>query len=316
MFDIKNLLFSYPTTVVVVDDNEEYLESLLNGLREKKIKCIGFQYPKEALSYIFCNPNQYEFFQALKEVEHDSPLSQTTSHFCLDLSKLYEASFKKGRNEISVVILDQQMPDISGDQFASIITDGNIKKLMLTGQLNDQKAIELLNQKIIDSYVEKKISNGVNVIYEKIIDLQNRYFVDLNKHFNKIVNQNNSILNQNEYKNIINKIASDYKITEQYILSKNGSRLFIKSGEDKIWLVMAEDNDFEGWIETASLYDSHSEVISLLEKRSHMLFLFTEKNEVELTPQHWGKFLYPTNKININNKLFYYAIISQNSSEI
>ncbi|MCD8542621.1 MAG: hypothetical protein LRY69_04220, partial [Gammaproteobacteria bacterium] len=194
MFDIKNLLFSYPTTVIVVDDNKEYLESLLNGLREKKIKCIGFQCPKEALSYIFSNPNQYEFSQALKEVEDDSPLPQTISHICLDLSNLYKAAFKKSGNEISVIVLDQQMPDISGDQFASVITDGNIKKLMLTGQLNDQKAIELLNKDIIDSYVEKKISNGINVVYEKIIDLQNRYFLDLNKHLNKIINQKTHIL--------------------------------------------------------------------------------------------------------------------------
>ena len=44
--------------VVIVDDNEDYLESLLEGLREKGLKCIGFSSPKEALSYIFSNPNQ------------------------------------------------------------------------------------------------------------------------------------------------------------------------------------------------------------------------------------------------------------------
>ena len=314
MFDISNLLFSHPTNVIIVDDNEEYLESLLEGLRAKGLKCIGFSSPKEALSYIFSNPNQYSFSQALKEIDDDSPLSQTTSHLYLDLSHIYKEAFKnKNLNEISVIILDQQMPDIPGDQFASIITDNNIKKLMLTGQLNDQKAIELLSAAIIDSYVEKKITNGIDIIYEKIVALQYRYFLDLNKHFNKIINAKNSILNQQEYKKLINKISSEHKVTEQYLLSKNGSRLFIKNNKEKIWFIVAQKSDFEGWIETASLHDTSPEVMSLLNQRSHLLFLFTEENEMELTPQHWANFLHPANEINIDNEVLYYAVILQNN---
>lgn len=314
MFDIANLLFSYSTNIIIVDDNEKYLESLLEGLRAKGLKCTGFSSPKEALSYILSNPNQYSFSQALKEVDDDSPLSQTTSHLCFDLSYIYKEAFKnKNSNEISVIILDQQMPDISGDQFAAIITDKNIKKLMLTGQLNDQKAIELLNAAIIDSYVEKKITNGIDIIYQKIVALQYRYFLDLNKHFNKFINSNNSILNQQEYKKIINEITSEHKIIEQYLLSKNGSRLFIKNNKEKIWFIVAQESDFEGWIETASLYDTNSEIISLLNQRSHLLFLFTEENEMELTPQYWKNFLHPADKINIGNEIIYYASITQNN---
>lgn len=314
MFDITKLIFSYPTIVVIVDDNEEYLKILLNGLKEKGIQCIGFHSPKEALLYISSNPNKYAFSQALQEIDVDSPLSQTTSHLCLNLSHINKEALKiKNPNEISVIILDQQMPDIPGDQFASIITDSNIKKLMLTGQLNDQKAIELLNAAIIDNYVEKKISNGIDVIYEKTIELQFRYFLDLNRHLNKIINSEKSILNHQEYKDLINEIANEHKPIEQYLLSKNGSRLFIKNNKEKIWLIIAEEVDFEGWIETASSYDIDSDIIPLLKNKSHLLFLFTEENEMELTPQHWKDFLHQASKIDSGNQAIYYAVIVQNN---
>ena len=53
----------YPTRVVLIDDNEHFIETLKNGLINRGLDCVAFTNPHTALEFLRTIPqtNQFSF---------------------------------------------------------------------------------------------------------------------------------------------------------------------------------------------------------------------------------------------------------------
>ncbi len=309
MPNLAKTLFSYPTTTLIVDDDPGFLETLTHELTEKGLRCLPFSSPLQALEYLTLNPNSNWFESCLNAVEQDSPRVNTLHQLSIDLPDLLlEASAAAQTNEISTVIIDYHMPALAGDQFASSILDRRIQKLMLTGQMDAQKAIRLLNDRLIDQYTEKTISACTDAVYHQVINLQVRYFELLSHQAGHLFFTEEGIFSDLAYTRLLTDLIDQYQISEQYLISKKGSRVLIDSRGQQYWFIIADEDDYAGWIETAILAEANQKVIDQLRQREALLFLFTE-DENRLAPNAWLPHLHETQYFTTLATQHYYSVI-------
>lgn len=298
----------HPTKVVLVDDNQEFLFALEKGLEWKGLDCISFTDPKQALDYLNGLPVINKFEAAFKHDQDENTYMTSLSRLTVDMRALYNETHNPERfNDISVVVIDYDMPKLKGDQVAAAITHPYLKKLMLTGHTDYQMAIKLLNEHSIDNFAEKKPLDGIEQIYEKIQKLQESYFKALTRAVADNIFTSDSVIYEPGYQKLISSILRDGNAIEYYLVSNKGTMVFNDAEGKQTWLVIASDSDFDGWEETAVLADAPGDVVSMLSKRTHMLCLFHEA-DAEAPPSRWKPFLRPVKKVTGEHQNFYYAI--------
>lgn len=213
---------SFPTTVIFVDDNENYLKLLSETLSDikiirKNVKNI------EVVKYIdkYIPPMDVANFAFTKKVENFGELSITNR-----IENLHKIIYKKDRfSMISVLVTDNVMPNITGEEILYKIRLSKIKKILLTGEVGVEKAIELLNNRIINKFITKQDKSFYEKIHNEINVLIQSFFYDkFAEYRNKIPFLKNTFLC-----NVINNLIETEKPTEYYVLDNNGSYLMLDS---------------------------------------------------------------------------------------
>jgi hypothetical protein len=72
-------LFYYPTTVILIDDNKFYIDTLKESLALKSIDCLCFTCPRKALAYITEHTGDNVALAAITQ-EQDTYTSSDVTH--------------------------------------------------------------------------------------------------------------------------------------------------------------------------------------------------------------------------------------------
>ena len=171
--------FNYPSTVVIVDVNKEFLDDLSLTLKQNQHETIkAFLQSQKALSYLkkqnYIYKNYNQFLETFKAIELDADDRDVVSkiNFKNILNLIYD---KERFNEVSVVVADYSMPEMNGLEFFKQIKDIPAKKILLTDNNDYQLAVDAFNQGLIDKFILKK-SDMEDKLIESINELKNRYF--------------------------------------------------------------------------------------------------------------------------------------------
>src|SRR5262245_48232523 len=144
--------FYYPTTVVIVDDDTDFLSSLKLVLAPH-CRSLLFTSPEQAKdflvqdyqNYLDSNPihNDYEVFAEVHANTH--------------LPSIHKTIFNPNRfKQTLVAIIDYDMPTISGLALARQIRACTPTKIiMLTGEADQNTAIDAFNRHEIDQFIIK-----------------------------------------------------------------------------------------------------------------------------------------------------------------
>src|ERR1700679_2704533 len=150
----------YPTTVLLIDDNQAFLDNLQLNLNPHLIFSTCTQ-PKEVLEII---TNQKEkspravidnCFKKNNYIinESDNFPDHTLS---IDLSELYHAVYNPNRSDfIITLIIDHDMPGMKGLELCNHLKNNSVKKIMLTGAAEANIAVDAFNKGIIDQFILK-----------------------------------------------------------------------------------------------------------------------------------------------------------------
>lgn len=211
MKNYKNsCLFYFPSTVLIIDNDSDFISELNEYLNEHQINTIPFAFTTSFLNYI----NNHVQPVSLNDFLHkeNSYFSETT------LSELYKIVYNPNRfNQISVLIIDYELPNITGTELCSLIKIPNIKKVILTNKASEKIAVEAFNQKIIDGFVFKE--DLYNTLIDTITRLQYEYFFDISYPIHYLCN----FKKEPFLKNLINIELHNFSPIEYYLLNKNGS---------------------------------------------------------------------------------------------
>ena len=307
----------HPTTVLLVDDDQVALMAN-KGLISKYAVCKAFLSPMMADSYLK-KTHLSDFADRCKKVR--SPNINTHNQDLL--SEIYKEIYNPARfQQISVAVLDYQMPGMNGLQLASLIRKRHphIKILMLSGQADFSLAVEAFNDRKIDQFLRKDTANLPEVLRKTIRTLQWQYFLEMsNKLFlNLIQNSTEQVpecLKLNEFNSFIAGIMSKSHMAEYYLLDGQGNFMLLDSNAKTQFIaVRSESEMIEEEIIARTAYDLHptenaKQILEMIQSR-HAIPFFCSQPDVPVDLEEWESFMYPIEKAEISGQTFYYASVS------
>lgn len=172
-------LYYYPTNIVLIDDNELFLANLAQTLSMKSphLQYRTYSNPLEALE----NVNGKHQQQLRHHKVYIDSEQEHASQFVFDvLNKGRHVKTAKGRlDEVSVLVVDLDMPGIDGIELCQKVDSPNIKKILLTGVAATDRVINAFNNDDIHFYISKGQEDMDVQLEEAIHRLQNEYFLDI-----------------------------------------------------------------------------------------------------------------------------------------
>lgn len=169
-------LYFYPTQIVFVDDNPEFLETLTLTF-SKQFNVKSFDDANEALKYI----NEYQReAELVANDEKPKPQGDSDAWVKRVLTHQNIKRFDEMRvKEVSVLVVDYSMPTMNGIEFCERINNSGIKKILLTGYATPAEAVRAFNNNTIHYYVKKNDENMLKELEDAIHQLQHNYFNEL-----------------------------------------------------------------------------------------------------------------------------------------
>lgn len=245
----------FPSTVLFVDDNQDFLMNFTLQLDDQLIYKI-YDSPKQALQVIESRDVHSEemhqrcvtdFPEALPQDAHQHSIQ-------LDLSAIHLEVYNPKRfSEVSVVVVDYAMPEMNGLEFCKSLQNTQIQKILLTGQADETTAIEAFNLGIIDRFIRKNDPMVTEKVMQSVRQLQQRYFQLMSEHITKILSVHSpSILQEPAFVEHFKTICQQNDIVEFYLADTSGSFLLLdKQGYAR--LLSAPEQDKLGSIEEYKL---------------------------------------------------------------
>ena len=124
----------YPTSLILVDDNKKFLQSL--RLRLSDYSCYFYENPKVALDFLNNSYKLEPFINRILLSEEDNHLEQPIAG--LNIKKIHHEIYNSNRyQEISVLLADYSMPYINGTEFCKEMQSKYLQKIMLTGEASN-----------------------------------------------------------------------------------------------------------------------------------------------------------------------------------
>lgn len=230
-------LIHHPTSTIIIDDNLNFLKSIIAMLSDEYMNIIPYDSPNNALNFI---ENIYDTNKInLKEYVY------TYDNYCIFAG--YKAIYSKLRfSSISSIFTDYEMPGITGLDFLKKIKAKDIFKIMLTGIATDTMAQYTLEKNLIQYFIRKNNFNFQDEIIKAMelgtINFENKLYDTINSIL-KDVNNIDFIIPE-RLCNFIKKIIRDKNIIEYYIIDDNGSFLFIDNNDNLSAIFVYNKSDY------------------------------------------------------------------------
>jgi CheY-like chemotaxis protein len=287
--------FYFPTMVFFVDDSIDFLANLSLQLNAN----LSFQLydsPTNALAMLNDENNQStpseRFFSRFHHID-DLPLT----HHVIDvnLDKVHREVYNESRFEqVSVAVVDYDMPSIDGIEFCKRIKNPAIKKILLTGKADEKLAVQAFNQGIIDRFILKQDKDVVTILNQAIFELQNAYF----SHTERMLTDALSIgkhdfLRDTLFTDKFWEICEKLDIVEYYLCSEpDGMLLLNADGDSKLMIVPNEDALISQY-EIAYEQGAPQELLDALKSNEVVPYFWQTGGHYEPGCKNWQNFLFP-----------------------
>jgi CheY-like chemotaxis protein len=175
-------LFFYSTTLIWVDDDGFFVKIVADPFR-KDYRVKIFLSPSSFLKFFEeynATTDNLSFLQKNNgdddyDVNHRLPVD-------IDFQTIIDLYHNKGRvNDISAIIVDFKMPKLTGLELMKQIFPSAIKRILLTGEAENELAITAFNDNAIDRFVHKGDSSFAADLRLYVKQMTTQYFCDLTK---------------------------------------------------------------------------------------------------------------------------------------
>ena len=162
--------FFYFNKVILLDHDKEFVDTTIEYLKNinKNIKIEGCINPDNLQINENYNVKSYIQTQVRDDIEKN-----TLSY---DLVASFNNAFNSNKEEVSILVVDYDMPSIDGISFIKKLNNCNVYKILLTGTADEDIAVKAFNDGLIDSYIKKQEPDALKKLYNKIIDFHLRFF--------------------------------------------------------------------------------------------------------------------------------------------
>jgi CheY-like chemotaxis protein len=220
----------YPTQVVFVDDNPEFLDAL-SVTFSSKYNVQTFDNTRAALDYI----NEYKREADLvandekpkPQGDSDAWVKRVLTH--QNLKRFDELRVK----EVSVLVVDYSMPGMNGIELCEKINNASIKRVLLTGYATPGDAVRAFNNSTIHYYLKKNDENMLKDLEAAINQLQHAYFNELSSSLKaEAIDSGTPFFADPQLAQYFETTCNTLGITEYYYLT-NPSRFALRTKDNR-----------------------------------------------------------------------------------
>ncbi len=288
----------FPTTVVAIDDNVNFLDSLKDILGSKNITVKGFTDPFAGLDFI--NENSVNNSLAFSDLtmSGDEATSDWQS-ILLNVNRVHSQIYDENRfSKISAVIVDYSMPGIDGVELCSKISDPNIQRILLTGVADENVAIDAFNNGYINRFARKSSSNIVSDVLQSVNWAVHQYFSAYTSDLMKCLpSKEMNNLRDPIFANFFYGTCLNRSYIEYYMLDTFGSYLFLREDGRANLLSMMPESEIDRIIEIGVDSGEISDEV-LVGLKSHEYMLVLHSRTGTLPPiSSWDKYLRPARRL-------------------
>jgi CheY-like chemotaxis protein len=307
----QNICLCYhPTTTVLVDDNQDFLQVIKMEL-EQSLCCQAYIDPGKALHFF---KHEYALKPFTQRCFMTSP-EERLDHlfFNLNLRLIHkEIEAVKRFNEVAVVVLDYTMPRMNGLSLARELKAlaPNLQLILLTGEADHELAVQAFNEGIIDKFIKKSTPDLSHVLLEAIKALEHKYFVNLSQTiFDKLNGSSDKLLRLHNpiFCQFFAELCVQHQAVEYYLVDSSGSFVLINKYGEPTWLAVLTHDELIEFYQFALLEKAPVNVLEALQQKSKLPFFYSEQ-DLTIPPRDWLQYLHAAEQLHGTD--FYYALSS------
>lgn len=300
-------LFYYPSTWLWIDDDRNALKSM-TLVFEDQGNILPFQSAKSCLEFLSKYEPPLTSQTFLKSITaHESYGSLRKNPIDFDITTIANlADVKNRHDEITVMVIDYHMPEMDGFELAKATQHLPIQKILLTGKAQESDAVAGFNDTLIHRFVQKAEEKQFEKLSSYLKELSLQYFEKLT--YPLLANLETEILTPLSdpiFIDFFKGFCDQYKITEYYLVDKQGSFLCIDEKNNKSCLVVISDEAIENWLFLNSKEPglSANDLNAIIERKK--IPFFGVGKEAWQFNTSFSQFLYSSEVLNGRKKYFW-----------
>lgn len=297
--------FLFPTTVLMIDDNVEFLKSVAIGLPASSATYNFYSDPRVALKFLNERYEQNPYPQSIVNMLDEEEFEHRTLD--VNVRDIYRIMYNRARfQQISTVVVDFHMPGMDGIEFCKSIKDPNIQKILLTSIVDESKAIEVLNEGLINTFIRKQSPNIMQQLNQALAQAQNRYFSNLSQIIQQVINFSpaESALADPAFIKLFHQVAKDVGAIEYYLTEFMGSFVFLDADGNHYGLFTRIKDQLDFFCEAKEAEDAPKEVIEAIKAGEQILCYHSDSTCTLPDGRMWEQYLFDATKISGINEYF------------
>lgn len=244
-----HLLFNFPCSLLLLDDDETLLSTLKRALGSSRA-VVAFSSTTSAFQRVMQSHNIAEHaFNIFEPYSHEIEGAENGDDLVLIKSaKLEQLCVSSDKYKmISVAIIDQIMPRISGTEFCKQIEETGVKKILLTGKMTNPETIDAFNDGLIDGYVSKNDPKIRERLHALITKLHWEFIQEQTEHLTRAFDASHrQFLGHHAINKILEQANESFAYSEYfYAPAAPGFLLINEKGERAFCLIDSDQNQIE-----------------------------------------------------------------------
>ena len=266
--------YFFPTTVVFVDDNPKFLRSLALELPED-LAYQSFETAEAGLERVNRSPARQPLWQrCFSQHGPESTSSEKLIH--LDLTQIeLEISNRERFSEVSVVVVDFDMPVMDGLEFCRRIRDPRIRKVLFTGVADEKVAVQAFNAGIIDRFIIKSQPDAVEAVRRAVIELQQHYFEAISETLRAtLMLDPPPFLTDPAVAGLFAELRREKRLVEYYLVAGPGGFLCLTDDGELYRLVVLSEAELAAQADWAERSGAPATVVRALRDRERLGYFY------------------------------------------
>ena len=302
--------FYFPSTVVFVDDSRDFLSNLSLQL-DAGLAFRLYDSPVDALLALNCSPNHKTLVEQAFSISHcDEDLS--LSHHVIDLnlgSILREVHNEQRFGQVSVLVVDYDMPEIDGLELCRNLRNPEIKKILLTGKADEKVAVRAFNEGLIDRFILKQDGDVFSLLRRAIADLQLAYFESLGRMvMDALALGSHAFLRDPVFIEEFRLICKRLNIVEFYISAIPDGILMLDTDGAASLLIVQDEDEMLSHFEIAYDQAAPQALLDILKSNRAISYFWQTKGEYAPECQDWTPYLFPATELK-GRGWYYYTVV-------
>jgi len=253
----------HSTKVIFIDDDADTLDFLVKLLNLKNKPHQTFDNPAQGLEYINADTYRQELVERLV-VPNDE------EEFCYQSDAIAHELFNQERyDQISVLVVDYDMPGMTGLEVCARIHNPFVKKILLTGAADESLAIDAFNKGLIYQFIRKQDPQFIEKLQDAIKTAQQQYFQEISELPVRIMaaRYDSTALVDPAFKIHFDHIVNKHRIIEYYLVEAMGNFIMIDDQHQVHCLITLDQGLVEVYLNCKSSETLSAEQITAIEQK-------------------------------------------------